>query len=403
MKHHFSRAKLSMITFTLVLGSVIVNSAVNMNTPVLPDISDYFGISDNLTQWTIISFFLGTAIAALFYGPLADYYGRRIMLLIGMGLFCASSVACMAATGIYGLITARFIQGLGGVASSVIWLTIIKDIYKGNDSVRILNVFNITISISLSIAPIIGSFSASLWGWRGSFAILSILSFLHLILVFFVIPETLYLASRPFISAKKAFQGFRVVFFNRDFVTLSIINGIIHGVHAAQMPLFSLYFQDGLGISRDSFALYQFIPILFYSLSAVFVRNTVNQQGISKTFILGMYWLALYSLSVVVTMLWFPSSAIIIGGTYCIFSICCPFIATVVTTLAMESVPEMGGVSSSAMTSTRQLMASIIAFSGAQFYTLSFESIAIVMLFYVAVLGFITIWGKTISLLNRHT
>ncbi len=168
------------------------------------------------------------------------------------------------------------------------------------------------------------------------------------------------------------------------------------------MPLFSVLFQESLGISREAFALYQFIPIIFYSLSSAYVRNIVSKWGLSKTFVWGFYWLIVYCLSVIITMFVFSESAFLIGGTYCIFSICCPFIATVVTTLAMESTPEMGGVSSSAMTSMRQLMASLITFSGSQMYNMSFYSIGIVMLFYVSVLVGLMLLGRSIQQLQIY-
>jgi hypothetical protein len=68
--------------------------------------------------------------------------------------------------------------------------------------------------------------------------------------------------------------------------------------------------------------------------------------------------------------------------TFCIYTVCCPFIATVVTTRAMELFHTMGGTSSSAVTSIRQLMASFITFSAAAIYNQTFQSITIVLIIY---------------------
>lgn len=62
MKEQFSQTKLALITFTLILGSVIVNSAMDMHAPVLPEIGLYFNATETLVQWTVSSYFLGTAI-----------------------------------------------------------------------------------------------------------------------------------------------------------------------------------------------------------------------------------------------------------------------------------------------------------------------------------------------------
>lgn len=385
MPYHFSQTKLSLITFTLILGSVIINSAMDMHAPVLPEIGTFFQTSETLTQWTVSSYFLGTAIAALFYGPLADCYGRKRLLLIGVTFFTCASVWCTVAHDIYELIIARFFQGVGGVSSSVIWLTIIKDIFKGKDSVRTLNVFNMTISISLSAAPIVGSIVADYFGWRGIFAVLSILGLNQIILISIIIPETLRKKEDQNTSVIRAFKNYKVLFSNRAFLVFALLNGLIHGLHVAQIPLFSIHLQDVMKISRESFALYQFVPTFFYALSAAFVRQYVKDSGLYATIRIGMYLIAVYVISLLIVQAFFSDSVNWMVSTYCIYTICCPFIGTVVTTKAMELFNTMGGTSSSALTSIRQLTASFITFSAAAVYNQTFQSITIVLLVCVGI------------------
>ncbi len=386
MKKEFSQTKLSLITFTLILGSIIINSAMDMHAPVLPEISQFFNTTEQLTQWTVSSYFLGTAIAALFYGPLADCYGRRKMLLLGVSFFAASSLWCTVAQDIYELIVARFFQGVGGVASSVIWLTIIKDIFKGKDSVRTLNIFNITISVSLSAAPIAGSIIADYYGWRGVFAALSILGVTQVILVAIIIPETLSRSNAQPLSITKAFRNYTNIFSSRSFLLFSLVNGIIHGLYVAQIPLLSIHFQDVLNVSREAFALYLFIPTFFYAISGAFVRQYVQDSGLYSTIQIGMYLVGAYIVSLLIVQMFFAESVNMIVLTYCVYTVCCPFIGTVVTTKAMEVFHSMGGTSSSAVTSIRQLMASIITFSAAAIYNKTFQSISVVLVIYSIVI-----------------
>lgn len=384
MKEQFSKLKLNLITFTLILGSIVVNSAMDMHAPVLPEIGDYFQANETLLQWTVSSYFLGTAIAALFYGPLADCYGRKRLLLTGISFFAAASIWCTVAHDIYELIIARFFQGMGGVASSVIWLTIIKDIFKGKDSVRTLNVFNITISISLSAAPIFGSVVADYFGWRGIFAVLSIMGLNQILLIWLIIPETLTKKASKETTVLKAFKNYRIVFTTRVFLIFALLNGIIHGLHVAQIPLLSIHLQEVLHLSRESFALYQFLPTLFYSISAAFVRQYVKDSGLYSTIRIGLWVLLAYLGSLFFVQLLFPNVVNAIVLTYCIYSVCCPFIGAVVTTRAMEVFSGMGGTSSSATTSIRQLMASFITFSAAATYNQTFSSITIVLTIYAS-------------------
>lgn len=383
MREQFSQLKLSLITFTLILGSVIVNSAMDMHAPVLPEIGSFFNATETLTQWTVSSYFLGTAIAALFYGPLADCYGRKKLLLSGIGFFAASSVWCTLAPDIYTLIIARFFQGVGGVASSVIWLTIIKDIFKGSDSVRTLNIFNITISVSLSAAPIVGSVVADYFGWRGVFGVLSTLGCLQVFLISLIIPETLRKKTDQHTSVGRAFKNYKILFSNRMFLVFALVNGTIHGLHVVQIPLFSIHFQEVLNINRETFALYQFVPTFFYAIAAAFVRQYVKNNGLYSTITIGIYIIMGYVISLLIVQAFFTESVNMLIVTYCIYTVCCPFIATVVTTKAMELFHTMGGTSSSAITSIRQFMASFITFSAAAIYNQTFYSITIVLISYV--------------------
>lgn len=386
MREHFSKTKLSLITFTLILGSIVVNSAMDMQAPVLPEIGVFFRVNETLTQWTVSSYFLGTAIGALFYGPLADCYGRKRLLLIGISFFAAASIWCTVSQDVYELIIARFFQGIGGVASSVIWLTIIKDLFKGKDSVRTLNVFNITISVSLSAAPIVGSVVADYFAWRGVFALLSIMGIIQVILIALIIPETLKKKQEQHTTVVSAFKNYSVLFSSRPFLIFALLNGIIHGLHVAQIPLFSIHFQDVLEVSREAFALYQFVPTFFYAVAATFVRQYLKDNGLYSTITIGVYLIIVYVVSLLFVQLFFEDSVNMLVLTYCIYTVCCPFIATVVTTRAMELFHSMGGTSSSAVTAIRQLTASFITFSAAAVYNQTFQSIALVLMVYVALI-----------------
>jgi hypothetical protein len=91
-----------------------------------------------------------------------------------------------------------------------------------------------------------------------------------------------------------------------------------------------------------------------------------------------------YLSTLVVVHFFFPTVVNAIVLTYCIYSVCCPFIAAVVTTRAMEIFSEMGGTASSAITSIRQLMASFITFSAAAVYNQTFGSITVVLTVYAS-------------------
>jgi len=81
-------------TFLLVISLLTCSVEVDISVPSFPDISDYFNISDGLTQMTIALNFFGFCLASGFYGPLSDTFGRRKVMLIGNAIMlgCVNKV-----------------------------------------------------------------------------------------------------------------------------------------------------------------------------------------------------------------------------------------------------------------------------------------------------------------------
>ena len=102
----------------LILGglSAFGPLAIDMYLPAFPAIGLALGADAEQVQFSLSVYFLGLASGQLFYGPLADRFGRRRPLLVGIVLFCAASVACAMAPTMEWLLAARFVQALGGNA-----------------------------------------------------------------------------------------------------------------------------------------------------------------------------------------------------------------------------------------------------------------------------------------------
>tara|TARA_R110002094_G_scaffold12708_3_gene22826 strand:+ start:1184 stop:1642 length:459 start_codon:yes stop_codon:yes gene_type:complete len=102
-------------------------------SPGLPQISDYFNISNNLAQQLITLFLLGYAFGQLCYPSIANHYGRKIALYVGMTIFIISSIICILSIIFHHfelLKIGRFIMALGASVGMNITYTIINDYYS---------------------------------------------------------------------------------------------------------------------------------------------------------------------------------------------------------------------------------------------------------------------------------
>ena len=74
--------------------------SIDMYLPALPTLGEALGSTPGAAQASLAVFFLGMALGQIFYGPLADRYGRRLPLFIGLGVYTVASLVCALAPNI---------------------------------------------------------------------------------------------------------------------------------------------------------------------------------------------------------------------------------------------------------------------------------------------------------------
>ncbi|MPT46962.1 MAG: Bcr/CflA family efflux MFS transporter [Sphingobium sp.] len=149
-------------------------------------------------QLTISLYIWGLALGQLIYGPLADHYGRRPVLLVGMALFTLAGTVAALSSVPETLYIARMVQALGGCAGMVIARSIVGDISNGREAVSNLARLNLLILIGPGLGPVVGGVIASIAGWRAVLVVLAVMGALGFCATFRFLPETLKpAAGRP--------------------------------------------------------------------------------------------------------------------------------------------------------------------------------------------------------------
>src|SRR5690606_37821387 len=119
------------MTATLALLTALGPLSTDMYLPSLPAIAAFFGTGPAEAQMTLSAFLFGFAAGQFLHGPLSDQYGRRPVLLAGLGLFIAATAACALAPSIEWLTVARFVQALGASGPIVLARAVVRDLYEG--------------------------------------------------------------------------------------------------------------------------------------------------------------------------------------------------------------------------------------------------------------------------------
>jgi len=172
--------------------------AVDVMLPALPQIGEALGVSDpNARQDVVIIYMLGFSIGQLAYGRLSDDYGRKPVLMVGMGIFIVGSLAASFASGFEALLIARAIQGLGAAAPRVLAIAIVRDRFSGRQMARVMSFAMAVFIIIPVIAPSMGQGVLVFGTWRNVFDLLLASGVLVALWAAFRLPESAPMSAAP--------------------------------------------------------------------------------------------------------------------------------------------------------------------------------------------------------------
>ncbi len=193
----------------LILGALSAFGplAIDFYLPAFPAMALAFGTDEKHVQLTLAAYFLGLSIGQLAYGPVADRFGRRMPLLIGVGLFTAASLACAYAPSLEWLIGARFIQALGGCAGMVISRAVVSDKCDAVGSAKVFSQLMLVMGLAPILAPMLGGLLVNTTGWQSIFLALTGFSALAGLAVALGLPESMpaHLPRQPLAGALRQY------------------------------------------------------------------------------------------------------------------------------------------------------------------------------------------------------
>ena len=152
-----SQSRLFLIV--LVAATALGPLAMQIFLPSLPAIQAGLGVSAAAVQLVVSVSLLATAVSMLVYGPLSDRFGRRPLLLVGLGCYLVGSVVSAAAPGIGLLVVGRTIQAVGGAAAMILTRTIVRDVFGRERAASMIAYITLAMIVAPMLAPVIGGFS----------------------------------------------------------------------------------------------------------------------------------------------------------------------------------------------------------------------------------------------------
>ncbi len=266
----------------LILGflAAIGPFSIDMYLPAFPSIAKSLETDISHVAYSLTSYFIGISIGQILYGPLIDRYGRKKPLIIGLVMYIITALGCALSPSIHWLVGLRFLLALGGCAGMVASRAVVRDIFPPRDTAKVFSTILLVMGVAPIIAPTIGGYVVAGLGWRAVFYVLSAISALMLLSVFYWLPES---------------KG------PDDSVSLKI-KGIIkdYGIVFSE-PMFIIYTLTGAAASAGMFAYISGSPFVFMELFEISEKHYgwifgMNAFGIIASSQINRFWLK-YQLS----------------------------------------------------------------------------------------------------------
>jgi len=176
--------------------TVFAPLSIDMYLPALPTLQIYFKATEGAVQLTLAAFFVGFSLGQTLYGPLADRFGRKPPLYVGMLVFTVASGACAFAASVQALTAFRLLQSLGACAGSVISRAMVRDLFPPEETRRVYSALILVMGVSPLAAPLLGAYMLAWFGWKSIFLSVMLVGALATVGLYFRLPESLP-AARP--------------------------------------------------------------------------------------------------------------------------------------------------------------------------------------------------------------
>lgn len=271
------------LALSLLLG--IQPVATDLYLPTLPLLKADLAASMAATQRTLSALILAFGFGQLLWGPLADRFGRRPVLLLGLALFTAASLGGALAASINSLVLWRMVQGLGVAACVVCARSMVRDLYAPSEGVRVLSLGMSGLGLIALTGPLLGAALSrvrlgSVSGWRMAMLMLAVFGAATLVFVASRMRESIRQRQpnatqlRPLLA-----NGWAIVQHPTFIAYVCLTAGTYAGLYTF-LSASSFVLIDGLGVSRLGYSAVLSGGALSYLVGTFICRIWLARFGI---------------------------------------------------------------------------------------------------------------------------
>ena len=203
--------------------------SLSLYTPALPTLVGTFSTTPGAVKFSLTVYFLGFCLAQLLCGPLSDAHGRKPVALVFFSIYFVGSVIALFAPTIHALQIGRALQGVGAAAGISTSRAIVRDLFVGQASARIMNRIGLLVGLVPAFSPAIGSLLLTFADWRAIFLLMFAYAIVAVGVVFFLLPETNQTINPALAAPGRIASNYLSLLIDRRFVGPAALMGMVLG------------------------------------------------------------------------------------------------------------------------------------------------------------------------------
>jgi len=266
------------------LLSMIGPFTIDTYLPAFESMEQDFNVLRSFMTKTLGVYLIAFAASTLIWGAIADWLGRKPVIIISLSTYCLASIACALASDYDQFVLFRMLQGLGVGGSLIAGRAMVRDLLNTRDAQKVMAQAMMLFAISPAIAPIIGGILHDVFGWRSIFWFLGLYAISVIIFTFSSIPESLPKDKRNsirFIEVSRVY--FRTLknghYLRLVFILATAFSSFFLYVAGAPTLLFNV-----LGLESTDFYIL-FVPVVTGIFIGAFISNFLTRYFSSQKMI----------------------------------------------------------------------------------------------------------------------
>ena len=272
---------LIVLVLSLLLGLQPITT--DLYLPALPALTEAFGASLAQAQLTLTALLLAFGSSQLVWGPLSDRFGRRPILLWGLGAYVLASLASVLAPSMALLILARVVQGAAMGAAVMCARAIVRDLYRPVEGARVMSKGLTGLGVIACMCAPLGGLLSDWINWRVALLALTVFSAATLATVALRFAETIRQKNPQALEAATLWATWRGIVRHPTFWAFSALSTASYGGLFTFLASSSFIFIKVLHISKPAYGLLMFTMSFTYILGTLACRRLLPRLGVRRS------------------------------------------------------------------------------------------------------------------------